>query len=157
MSHCKVKEVKHKYIHCTHTVQSISYNWNVYSGSWLTGICWLLRVFLSRKMTATVEFLSSRWDIILSHLSILPVPSFIHHIVFLSVSVSTADVSRWSSLCSSVRRTCLASARDSTRSCVTVASTIELLNNSHLYSLTAYLVTWDGLYKPVLLTACFTS
>lgn len=39
--------------------------------------------------------------------------------------VSTAVVSRWSSHCSSVRRTCLASARESTRNCATVASTLE--------------------------------
>lgn len=50
----------------------------------------------------------------------------------MSLSVSTAGVSRWSSLCSSVRRTCLASARGSTRSCVTVASTTERLDDSCL-------------------------
>lgn len=66
--------------------------------------------------------------------------------VSLFCAASTAVVSLWRSLCSLVRRICLASARESTRSCVNVASTIEWLNNGCPHSLAVH----------VCQTACFT-
>lgn len=73
--------------------------------------------------------------------------------VFLSVSISTAAASRWSSLCGSVRRTCLTSARGSTRNCVTAASATDWLDNGCLYWLTACLVTWYRQPVPACLKA----
>lgn len=62
----------------------------------------------------------------------------------LSCAVSTAVASPWSSRCSSARRICLTSARGSTRSCVSVASMIERLNDACLTP-PAFLHPSDGL------------
>lgn len=55
-------------------------------------------------------------------------------VLSLSRAHSIAAVSPWSSLCTSVRRTCPAFARESIRSCVTMASMIDWLPDSVRWS-----------------------
>lgn len=123
-----------------------------------------LRVFRSRKTTATVGYSSLRWDYAsLSRLpgrkgnkidiECFPCLGFLHKFDLLALTggritqrktsplsvflfASTAAASPWSSRCCSARTTCLAFARESTRSCATVVSTTERPIIGRLRSLT---------------------